>query len=91
MKTLGFAMTGSFCTFEKATAQLEALSHTYHILPLMSQNAYTTDTRFGKAADWVRRVEEHQVIVAHLAQLGAFAVGALGGGVGADAVAFGTV
>ena len=44
MKTLGFAMTGSFCTFEKATAQLEALSHTYHILPLMSQNAYTTDT-----------------------------------------------
>ena len=41
MKTLGFAMTGSFCTFEKATAQLEALSHTYHILPLMSQNAYT--------------------------------------------------
>ena len=58
MKTLGFAMTGSFCTFEKATAQLEALSHTYHILPLMSQNAYTTDTRFGKAADWVRRVEE---------------------------------
>ena len=65
MKTLGFAMTGSFCTFEKATAQLEALSHTYHILPLMSQNAYTTDTRFGKAADWVRRVEElsgHEVL-----------------------------
>ena len=58
-------MTGSFCTFEKATAQLEALSHTYHILPLMSQNAYTTDTRFGKAADWVRRVEElsgHEVL-----------------------------
>lgn len=58
-------MTGSFCTFEKATAQLEALSHTYHILSLMSQNAYTTDTRFGKAADWVRRVEElsgHEVL-----------------------------
>lgn len=58
-------MTGSFCTFEKATAQLEALSHTYHILPLMSQNAYTTDTRFGKAEDWVKRVEEisgHEVL-----------------------------
>ncbi len=58
MKTLGFAMCGSFCTFEKAVVQMEELSRTYHILPLMSQNAYTTDTRFGKAADWVKRVEE---------------------------------
>ncbi|MGI6255319.1 MAG: dipicolinate synthase subunit B [Acutalibacter sp.] len=58
MKTLGFAMCGSFCTFEKAATQMEILSHTYQILPLMSQNAYTTDTRFGKAADWVKRVED---------------------------------
>lgn len=58
MKTLGFAMCGSFCTFEKAVVQMEELSRIYHILPLMSQNAYTTDTRFGKAADWVKRVEE---------------------------------
>ena len=50
-------MCGSFCTFEKAVGQMEALSHSYAILPLMSQNAYTTDTRFGKAQDWVRRVE----------------------------------
>ena len=57
MKTIGFAMCGSFCTFEKAVGQMEALSHSYAILPLMSQNAYTTDTRFGKAQDWVRRVE----------------------------------
>ena len=57
MKTIGFAMCGSFCTFEKAVGQMEALSHSYAILPLMSQNAYTTDTRFGKAQNWVRRVE----------------------------------
>ena len=50
-------MCGSFCTFEKAVGQMEALSHSYAILPLMSQNAYTTDTRFGKAQDWVRRME----------------------------------
>ena len=49
MKTIGFAMCGSFCTFEKAVGQMEVLSHSYAILPLMSQNAYTTDTRFGKA------------------------------------------
>ncbi len=58
MKTLGFALCGSFCTFEKALVQMEALSRSYHILPLMSQNAYATDTRFGRAQDWVRRVEE---------------------------------
>lgn len=58
MKTLGFAMTGSFCTFHKAVEQMEALSHTYAILPIMSHNAYSTDTRFGAAADWIHQVEE---------------------------------
>lgn len=56
MKTLGFAMTGSFCTFEKALAQMEALGGAYRLLPIMSQTAYETDTRFGRAADWVARV-----------------------------------
>ena len=58
MKTLGFALCGSFCTFEKAVQQMEILSRSYKILPIMSQNAYSTDTRFGKAQEWVRRVEE---------------------------------
>ena len=58
MKTLGFALCGSFCTFEKAVQQMEILSRSYNILPIMSQNAYSTDTRFGKAREWVRRVEE---------------------------------
>ena len=58
MKTIGFAMCGSFYTFEKSLAQLEFLAQTYNILPLMSQTAYETDTRFGKAADWVARLEQ---------------------------------
>lgn len=58
MKTLGFALCGSFCTFEKAVQQMEILSRSYNILPIMSQNAYFTDTRFGKAREWVRQVEE---------------------------------
>ena len=58
MKTIGFALCGSFCTFEKSLAQLEFLAQTYNILPLMSQTAYETDTRFGKAADWVARLEQ---------------------------------
>ena len=58
MKTIGFAMCGSICTFEKSLAQLESLAQTYNILPLMSQTAYETDTRFGKAANWVAQVEK---------------------------------
>lgn len=58
MKTIGFAMCGSFCTFDKAVAQMKALAGSYQILPIMSQNAYSTETRFGKAEDWVAQVEE---------------------------------
>ncbi len=58
MKTIGFALCGSFCTFDKAMAQMKELGSTYKILPIMSHNAYTTDTRFGKAQDWVRQAEE---------------------------------
>ncbi len=58
MKTIGFALCGSFCTFDKAMAQMRELADTYKILPIMSNNAYTTDTRFGKAQDWIRQAEE---------------------------------
>lgn len=56
--TIGWAMTGSFCTFEKAIAAMAGLSGSgVDILPIMSENAYTTSTRFGKAHDIVTRVE----------------------------------
>lgn len=58
MKTVGFAMCGSFCTLEKAMGQMERLRREYDILPIMSQNVYETDTRFGKAEDFIRRAEE---------------------------------
>ena len=50
-------MCGSFCTLEKGVAQLERLGERYEILPVFSENAYATDTRFGRARDWVARVE----------------------------------
>ena len=56
---IGFAVTGSFCTFKAAFAQMKNLAeHGYRVLPIMSQNAYTTDTRFGRAADWIAQAEE---------------------------------
>lgn len=58
MKTIGYALCGSFCTFDRALAQMETLAKTYEILPLMSQNAYATDTRFGPAQGWIDRVEK---------------------------------
>jgi len=57
--TLGFAITGSFCTFDKALAVMEYfLKAGYNIVPIMSQNAYTTDTRFGTAEHFGRRITE---------------------------------
>lgn len=58
MKTVGFALCGSFCTLERAMEQMERLRGDYHILPVMSQNAYGTDTRFGRAEDFIRRARE---------------------------------
>ena len=52
-KTIGFAMCGSFCTFDKAINALDELSQTgANIIPIMSDISYSTDTRFGKAEDF---------------------------------------
>ncbi len=34
------------------------VEHGYRVLPIMSENAYATDTRFGRAADWAAQAEE---------------------------------
>lgn len=48
--TIGFALTGSFCTFERALKQMEALvKRGYEVLPVLSFNAGGLDTRFMKA------------------------------------------
>ena len=56
---IGFAMCGSFCTFARALPQLEKLiENDYNIIPIMSENAYTTDTRFGLAQGFIDRIEK---------------------------------
>ena len=63
---LGFAVTGSFCNFENCLKTLESLTQKYdEILPILSYNAYSTDTRFGTASYFVSRVEKlccHEVV-----------------------------
>jgi len=55
---IGFAMTGSFCTFEKAFAQAEYLvSCGAELIPVMSENAANISTRFGEAAEQREKLE----------------------------------
>ena len=55
---IGLALTGSYCTYDKALAALETLAQRHDVTAIMSENAYATDTRFGDAADFVQRLEE---------------------------------
>jgi dipicolinate synthase subunit B len=57
MPVIGYALTGSFCTFRKSIEQMQILlDHGYHVLPMMSFNAASIDTRFGKAEDFRREL-----------------------------------
>lgn len=52
-KRIGFAVCGSFCTFSKVMKEVKNLVDMgYDIYPIMSEQAYSTDTRFGKAEDF---------------------------------------
>ncbi len=56
---IGFAMCGSYCTHKYALEQLKMLINKgYDILPIMSENVYSTDTRFGKADDLIKTVSQ---------------------------------
>ena len=57
--SIGFAMTGSFCTFERVLKQMEALVRRgYEVLPVLSFNAGTLDTRFMTAEHLRARIVE---------------------------------
>lgn len=54
---IGFAMCGSFCTFAQVFPVMEVLSREHSVTPIFSDAAYSTDTRFGKAAEHIQRAE----------------------------------
>lgn len=57
--TVGFALCGSFCTFSQVIKEMESLKmKDYEIVPIMSFNAFSIDTRFGKAKEHIERIEE---------------------------------
>ncbi len=63
---LGFALTGSFCTFDKAFDAIYTLAHEgFEVYPIMSFNAYNISTRFGGALDNRNKLRElcgHDII-----------------------------
>lgn len=56
-KKIGFALTGSFCTFAEIMEPLRALVNSgAEVVPIMSEASYGLDTRFGAAAYWQEAV-----------------------------------
>lgn len=57
-QTLGFALTGSYCTFQKVLPQIEHLVHLgYRVIPILSEKTAVTDTRFGTAEQIIHTIE----------------------------------
>lgn len=58
-KRIGFAVTGSFCTFSAAFAEAERLvAAGYSLTPIFSEHAASIDTRFGKAVEQRKKLEQ---------------------------------
>ncbi len=58
-KNIGFAMTGSFCTFSTVFRALPLLKNSgANLIPILSQHAQSISTRFGTAEENITRLEE---------------------------------
>ena len=56
---IGFAICGSFCTFSRILPEIQRVADAgFEVVPILSQTAYSTDTRFGKAEEFNSQVEE---------------------------------
>lgn len=56
-KRIGFAVTGSHCTLDRALAGLERLVREQaEVVPIVSPSVATTPTRFGHPDDWLGRL-----------------------------------
>lgn len=58
-KKIGVALTGSFCTYEKAFVQLRKLKEEgAEIVTIFSNASQTIDSRFGSPEDFMKEAEE---------------------------------
>ncbi|MGG3843106.1 dipicolinate synthase subunit B [Anoxybacillus kestanbolensis] len=65
-KRIGFGLTGSHCTYDAVMPEIEKLiTKGADVIPIVSYTVQSTNTRFGKGEEWVKKLEEmtgHQVI-----------------------------
>lgn len=54
---IGIALCGSYCTYNKLFPVLEELAKTCELVPIISDTAASTDSRFGTAKDNIARLE----------------------------------
>lgn len=58
-KTVGYAITGSHCTFAEVMPQIQRfVDMGAKVVPIASQTVMTTDTRFGKSDNWQKQLKD---------------------------------
>lgn len=55
---IGFAMCGSFCTFQSVFPVLEAVAGEHNVIPILSTAVCSIDSRFGAAQAHMARIRE---------------------------------
>lgn len=55
---IGYGFTGSFCTFDVSKEILKKIAINNNVIPIMSYNSYSLDTKFGKAKEHIDEIEE---------------------------------
>ena len=55
-RRIGIALCGSYCTYEQVFREIEKLAEQYALVPIMSDTAAETDTRFGDAVEHIRHL-----------------------------------
>jgi len=55
---IGFAMCGSFCTYQQVFPVMELLTRDYQVTPIFSNAAYSVDSRFGTAKEHILTAAE---------------------------------
>ena len=54
---IGFALCGSFCTYAQVFPIMEELAKEHNVIPIFSYVSASTDSRFGSAADFLKKAE----------------------------------
>lgn len=55
---IGFAMCGSFCTFQKVFPAMKIIASVNTVTPIFSHTVWTIDSRFGTAKEHIERAAD---------------------------------